>query len=68
MQMIAIQSIEYQDKKIVLSATVPLKNQLPNQRTKNTSPPKQQLESPVRKSFILKCTIRYEKFVEHKET
>ena len=39
MQMIATQSIEYQDKKIVLSATVPLKNQLPNQRTKNTSPP-----------------------------
>ena len=37
--MIATQSIEYQDKKIVLSATVPLKNQLPNQRTKNTSPP-----------------------------
>lgn len=63
--MIATQSIEYQDKKIVLSATVPLKNQLPNQRTKNTSPP---LESPVRKSFILKCTIRYEKFVEHKGT
>lgn len=37
--MIATQSIEYQDKKIVLSATVSLKNQLPNQRTKNTSPP-----------------------------
>lgn len=66
--MIATQSIEYQDKKIVLSATVPLKINYPIKELKIQAPPKQQLESPVRKSFILKCTIRYEKFVEHKGT
>lgn len=53
MQMIATQSIEYQDKKIVLSATVPLKNQLPNQRTKNTSPPQATTRVSCQEKFHL---------------